>query len=77
MHKYACKTVNPIPIDHIIDNSSIKKLKENLKCLGIMFSTLKVLAKQNIALRGSNHDEGNYIEILKLQALHVDEIKDK
>ena len=32
MHEYACKTVNPIPIDHIIDNSSIKKLKENRKC---------------------------------------------
>ena len=32
-----------------------------------MFSTLKVLAKQDISLRGSNHYEGNYIEILKLQ----------
>ena len=40
MHKYACKTVNPIPIDHIIDNSSITKLKDNRKCLSIMFSTL-------------------------------------
>ena len=41
-----------------------------------MFSRLKVLANQNIALRGSNHDEGNYIDILKLQSLHVDEIKE-
>ena len=35
-----------------------------------------VLAKQNITLRGSNHDEGNYIEMLKLQSLYVDEIKE-
>lgn len=55
------------------------QLKQNQeaarKCLSAMFSSIKYLTKQGIAIRGHDDDGGNYIELLKLRQNDIKELE--
>ena len=45
------------------------------RCLSVIFTTLKYIGRQGIAVRGHDYDEGNFIELLRTRANDVPDMK--
>ena len=45
------------------------------KCLKVIFTTIGYLARQGLALRGHDDDEGNFTQLLRVQSLDVPEVR--
>jgi Domain of unknown function (DUF4371)/hAT family C-terminal dimerisation region len=55
------------PIESML-NSQVQSDQQNArKCLHILFTTLRFLARQGLAIRGHDRDEGNFMALLMLR----------
>jgi hypothetical protein len=61
-------TLASVPrIDAKVNKLRADEQQKAREALTVIFTSLRFLAKQNIAIRGHSHDSGNFIELLKLR----------
>lgn len=61
-------TITSVPsIQSTLSLQIADKQKMAREALSVIFTSLRFLASQNMALRGARHDGGNFIELLKLR----------
>jgi hypothetical protein len=61
-------TITSVPsIQSTLSSQLADRQKMAREALTVIFTSLKFLASQNIAIRGARHDGGNFIELLKLR----------
>ena len=79
MHKHACsqlKLKTGLSIDAKISASRENEQKRARVALVALFSSLRYLARQGIAIRGSDTDSGNYNELLRLRGNECEPLKE-
>ena len=62
-------------IDEVMSEKNQKQKEENRRCLLQIVKSLRYLARQSLAIRGDDN-EGNFIQLLKFQALDNKELTD-
>ena len=74
-HKEAIERISKIPssvknIEEMFSSDMVKQKAENRRCLKIIVNALIYLARQNIALRNTDANDSNFVQLLKFSAIN-------
>jgi len=71
-HRHAIQQLQHLkssePIESMLSSQVQNDQQNARKCLHIVFTTLRFLARQGLAIRGHETDEGNFMQLLKLRS---------
>jgi hypothetical protein len=72
-HRFAVQQLvqSTKPVDQQLSSQRLSCQQDSRHCLSMLFTTLKYLARQGLAMRGHSYEDGNYIQLLKLRATDV------
>jgi len=66
---------NEIPVATLLSQQLSDEQHTARNCLRVLFTSVGYLARQGLALRGHDDDEGNFMQLLRLRSLDVPEFE--
>ena len=63
------------PVATLLSQQLSSEQNDAQKCLRVLFTTAGYLARQGLAFRGHNEQEGNFLQMLRMRSLDVPEME--